>query len=543
MSANKRDLVGRARGPGEKTFEFQFVTPDNDKVKIGEYVCYDLKIDKMHQVLARVTERSPLRLYPDVMLSNPGLDPAAIATTIDFPDSDSMDYYLIEAQVIGYYKDKTFKFVNPRIPPKPGAPIYLATSKDLEDWLSPVAKDQPKSAFMGDLLSRKEGEVSVNIDVDEIVSKHIAVLAATGSGKSYSVGVLLEEMLMEKNQAAVLVFDPHGEYQTLHQMETLQVFKSKKYRPKVQKLKAGDVSVKLAHMSFGELQNTIKNMSDKMTNLLREAYNLAKKGNTNNFTIQDILDELHAQKEKSNESSVQGIEWRLKEYVENRSIIESTKHTSLRELLMPGQCTIIDMTHVRKDDQQLLTSVILNRVLKSRIEYERADPNNAPDPNEDKDVLDFPVFIVLEEAHRFAPAHQESWSKQILRTILSEGRKFGVGVCVVSQSPGKLDSEVLSQCMSQIIMKMINPTDQKNILNSVESVSEDLMTELPGLTKGQAVIVGEGINTPVLVKIRPRHTKHGGQSPEAVNKWRGYKKPDPEPKTSVDNQNDQIFPE
>ncbi len=150
------------------------------------------------------------------------------------------------------------------------------------------------------------------------------------------------------------------------------------------------------------------------------------------------------------------------------------------------------------------------------------DPSQL-DPDKNKELLDYPVFIVLEEGHKFATANSESWSKKILKTILSEGRKFGIGVCVVSQRPGKLDSDVLSQCMSQIIMKIKNPVDQKNIRDSIESVSEDLINELPGLTKGQALISGEAINTPVLINIRKRLTTHGGQSHDAIKAWTEYK--------------------
>jgi len=150
------------------------------------------------------------------------------------------------------------------------------------------------------------------------------------------------------------------------------------------------------------------------------------------------------------------------------------------------------------------------------------------------------VFIILEEGHRFAPANEDSWSKEILKTILSEGRKFGVGICIISQRPGKLDSDVLSQCMSQIIMRIKNPIDQKNIRDSVESVSDDIIEDLPSLTMGQAVIAGECINTPVLVNIRQRITKHGGESLNSVEEWLKYKSSSSSQKILIDNQNEPL---
>ena len=77
--------------------------------------------------------------------------------------------------------------------------------------------------------------------------------------------------------------------------------------------------------------------------------------------------------------------------------------------------------------------------------------------------LPYPVFVLLEEAHRYAPAGQQVVSTNILKQILSEGRKFGVGIGLITQRPGKLDQDVLSQCMTQFIMRIVNPIDQQTI--------------------------------------------------------------------------------
>lgn len=524
-------IVGRARGPGQKTFEFQFITSDKDKVKIGEFIYYVYKDERgtERKVLSRVINRTPLRLYPDVMLSNPNLDPAIIASTIDYNESEEMDFYLIDAQVIGYYKDDTFKFVNPRMPPKPGQPIFLANASDLTQWLNSVQLNEPKSAFIGHLISRATEVVPIYLNINELVSTHMAVLAATGSGKSYCVGVILEEMMSPRNKAAVLVIDPHGEYTTLSEIEALKEYQTQNYKPNVKIFNPDEIQIKLSSMRFEELSHLLKGLTDKMENYLRNAFYKVKKISPASFTIQDILNELdsYSNADPKIETTIAGIKWRLDEYVKNKSIISDSKHKSLRELLMPGQLSVMNFSSLTEEDQQLTLSVLLNRILESRILATRGkmmgvDPSQL-DPDKNKELLDYPVFIVLEEGHKFAPANNESWSKKILKTILSEGRKFGIGVCVVSQRPGKLDSDVLSQCMSQIIMKIKNPVDQKNIRDSIESVSEDLINELPGLTKGQALISGEAINTPVLINIRKRLTTHGGQSHDAVKSWTEYR--------------------
>ena len=111
----------------------------------------------------------------------------------------------------------------------------------------------------------------------------------------------------------------------------------------------------------------------------------------------------------------------------------------------------------------------------------------------------------------------------MLKTILSEGRKFGLAVGLISQRPGKLDADVLSQCMTQFIMRIVNPLDQKRVMESIESVGRDLLEELPALSKGQVVISGAAVNTPVLCRVRVRLTPHGAEDPDAPAGWRGLR--------------------
>jgi DNA helicase HerA-like ATPase len=73
--------------------------------------------------------------------------------------------------------------------------------------------------------------------------------------------------------------------------------------------------------------------------------------------------------------------------------------------------------------------------------------------------------------------------------------------------------------MTQCIMRIINPIDQNRIAESVESVGRDLLRELPSLSKGQVVISGASVNTPVMLRVRSRITTHGGQDANAPERW------------------------
>jgi hypothetical protein len=131
----------------------------------------------------------------------------------------------------------------------------------------------------------------------------------------------------------------------------------------------------------------------------------------------------------------------------------------------------------------------------------------------------------LEEAHHFAPSGEGTdrvVSARQLKTVLSEGRKFGIGVGLISQRPGKLDQDVLSQCMTQFILRIVNPIDQNTVASSVESASKDILEELPALSRGQAVVGGPSLNAPALIQVRQRLTPHGGESIDGPKEWVEY---------------------
>ena len=97
-----------------------------------------------------------------------------------------------------------------------------------------------------------------------------------------------------------------------------------------------------------------------------------------------------------------------------------------------------------------------------------------------------------------------------------------MAVGLISQRPGKLDADVLSQCMTQFILRIVNPVDQARVAESVESVGRELLNELPALSKGQAVISGAAVNTPVLCRVRRRITEHGAEDVDAPARWQEW---------------------
>jgi len=218
-----------------------------------------------------------------------------------------------------------------------------------------------------------------------------------------------------------------------------------------------------------------------------------------------------------NVSSIQGLLWRLDSRFDRpEGIFHTHEHIELQDLFRPGRCTILQLSDIEQHEQQVIVGTLLRRANKARMMTVRNEATTG------ENFLNYPVFALLEEAHRFAPAGASVVSTNILKQILSEGRKFGVGIGLITQRPGKLDQDVLSQCMTQIIMRIVNPIDQDTVAKSVEGAGRAMLSELPALTKGQAVISGVGINTPVMCRIRPRLTKHGGETFDAPSEWMNW---------------------
>lgn len=103
--------------------------------------------------------------------------------------------------------------------------------------------------------------------------------------------------------------------------------------------------------------------------------------------------------------------------------------------------------------------------------------------------------------------------------IAREGRKFGLGLCVVTQRPKGLDKEILSQMNNMIILKLVEPEDQKHVQSASEALSSELMSYLPSLNPGEAIIIGNMTKLPLLVKIDKAKGKVQGNDIQVVDLW------------------------
>jgi DNA helicase HerA-like ATPase len=534
---NLNTPIGTTKGPGETPHEYTFITPDRAQTaKSGEFVYYQATVDgQSRRVLGRITGRQPVRLFPDSFLADPTVPPTEVATMVGYIGHDH-ELFEISVGILGYYDESLGDFINPRLPPRAGTSIYIADDAMLARILSKRASGQTGAAQIGSLLSRPADAVPVAVDLRAVTSTHLAIIASTGAGKSYLAGVLVEELMMPHNRAAVLIVDPHGEYDTLTQMQGLDEFAADEYRPRVEIIRPDDVKVRISSLTLADLRYLLPELSERMHYVLGRAYNLVghkygpkwtlaqfrlavreaevRMGGKGEQSVEEQIEELS---QGDDLSTAGALIWRINSRLEGSRIFDNFQSLSLDRLFQPGQCTVLQLNEVDQREQQVVVATLLRRLLHARMQTEKRLAVEG-----DETYLPYPAFVLIEEAHNFAPAAADLVSSQILKTILSEGRKFGVAVGLISQRPGKLDADVLSQCMSQFILRIVNPVDQARVAESVESVGRDLLKELPALSKGQAIVAGAAVNTPVLCRVRRRLTEHGAEDVDAPARWQEW---------------------
>ena len=182
--------------------------------------------------------------------------------------------------------------------------------------------------------------------------------------------------------------------------------------------------------------------------------------------------------------------------------------------IKPGMANVLDLGQVDENMAEVLVAHVLRRSLRSRKQYVR---------HNDNDALPYPLFFVVEEAHILAPQNRSSNSKYWITRIAREGRKFGLGLCLVSQSPKSVDAETLSQANNMIILRLVEPKDQRHVQTASESLSEDLVKQLPSLNIGEALVLGLMTKVPTLVKINEFKGRQRGGDLNIIEQWQTKK--------------------
>lgn len=129
-----------------------------------------------------------------------------------------------------------------------------------------------------------------------------------------------------------------------------------------------------------------------------------------------------------------------------------------------------------------------------------------------------PLLIALEEAHSYLGANTKTRAAAAARRIAKEGRKYGVGLMLVSQRPSEIDPTILAQCGTLVAMRLTNDSDRSQVRSCASDNLEGLFGMLPILRTGEALIVGEAVGLPMrtLVKPPPVGRRPDSEDPAAV---------------------------
>jgi len=131
-----------------------------------------------------------------------------------------------------------------------------------------------------------------------------------------------------------------------------------------------------------------------------------------------------------------------------------------------------------------------------------------------------PLIIALEEAHLFLPEGVESPAHRSAARIAKEGRKYGVGLCVVTQRPSEIDSAILSQCGTMITLRLTNTSDRAKVEATMPDELGILSGMLPSLRTGEGLVIGEAMPIPSRIQFYRAGNKLVGSDPNVAEAWR-----------------------
>ncbi len=428
-----------------------------------------------------------------------------------------------------------------RYPPKPATSAYRPDSEDLARVLVGDLEDNQISAMDIATLSNRPA-VNVKVDGHAIVTRHLAILAMTGAGKSWAARRIIEE-LASKNYPMV-VFDPHGDYTGLADIKSLKSRVIRYYATLPIFEQEADIVAQIVNnlgydltpamqTLFGELFEATKKfyevegneginwLSNRLNDGKIRQYGIKPDlwliANIADAAVQSIRD---ARSENTDDyeylrqicwanlplqghvpGTLEGIYKRarraasqlLRMETVNQEIAGNSHPMPLNreELVQDGKISIVSMAGYTGDFQATIYSIIAEQLFEAKVAKK----------------LQWPFLLVLEEAHNFVPGRSTSSAEQqsisITKQIAQEGRKFNIGLVVISQRPSRLDETALSQCNSYIIMRMVNPADQNFVRRVVESLGEEETRLLSDLDVGEALLSGQMVNFPVLVRMKP----------------------------------------
>jgi DNA helicase HerA-like ATPase len=385
--------------------------------------------------------------------------------------------------------------------PALGSPVYAAGPLDLRFV---YVRDGANVGRIGRI--HQEPTLPAQINVDDLLGKHFAVVGATGTGKSCAVTLILQTVLERNPNGHILLLDPHNEYH--HAFDNMANFID------IQALR-----LPFWMFSFAELREVLANagarlapaeaalLNDLITQAKRQFLGSAAEGRyitsdtPTPYRMNQIIgyiDEILGRLEKpesiapyvSLKTAIVTLQndvrfaFMFDRGIATRDTLVSILSQLYRVPVEGKPLTILDLSAVSSDILNVVVSVLC------RLTFEFARWSEGK----------IPILLVCEEAHLYAPENAGAGfepTKRALSRIAKEGRKYGISLCIATQRPAELASSMLSQCNTIFAMRLSHERDQQWVRSALSDGALGLLDALPSLGTAEAIAVGEGISMPM----------------------------------------------
>ncbi|NVK20690.1 MAG: ATP-binding protein [Methylocystaceae bacterium] len=450
--------------------------------------------------------------------------------------------------------------------PLPQQGVYLTTQEEIKALYQGAENTQEEDgpsilASIG--TYSHSSSTSCNANIDKLFGQHCAVLGSTGSGKSGTVAALLHAVLESQEaiplKPRVIIMDPHGEYGDCFgdRSKTYHAYDAAVEGEKTSELKLPYwlmTGEEFRSMVIGKTEREATSQNNIVYAALAHA-RMVEKGmvaavQENDFQSDDF--------DPHNPTPIGGFKvediisfdrdtplpFKLSEFekhiLHHQSYRKSKdKWTKISATDFKSHQSILNKLAVLKADPRIRFMIDEDSAMETTLENVVSQFVGVSDPTQDIRVIDIsglpnevagpltaliarllfqykvwqtreerekdPVLFVCEEAHRYVPSSGEAEyadAQRAVQRIAKEGRKYGLGLMLVSQRPSDVDSTVISQCNSWIILRLTNGADQDHIRRYLPDNLAGMSRMLPTLARGEALFVGEAATIPARIKIR-----------------------------------------
>lgn len=425
--------------------------------------------------------------------------------------SGTRDQLEATALILGATNEQNLSALFPlTYPVKPASTVWHPPA-DMIRQLLVGGREGEKSARIGSLIAR--GDVDVTLSASRLVARHLAVLAMTGGGKTVAARRIIRELI--GHHYPLLILDPHGDYIGLAKCRELLQAEApgcdiRLFYPELLMQRAGEA---LIEKIVGQMTD---GLSEPQSDYLRSVFN--KEPAREGESAIDYIDRLISRAErdaagtenKRQIPTIYAVRRALRIVGERLSGMRRTSEmmraspklkglpfeplpnpfSEPEKIIKPGQVSILYLGGYDHITQCSISAITLETLFEFR-----ANLTNRIAP----------FFTVIEEAHTFIPSSregtQDAVSLPVIRRIITEGRKFGTGLMLISQRPSRLDETIVSQCNSFLILRLVNPRDQAFVRSIMENLTESDAKMIPGFGPGQGIISGQVVRFPLPVWV------------------------------------------